>query len=188
MKIILLFVIICVNFFNRFCFQPNVDKVMFRENILYIERFNGLEEYEIGNAYWNLYQDKSKINLCIYLDSNKGIKLNEDLADIFQMLHWELNLVVKFLKEDQLNKGYNVKIPNSYDEGLGGWITNFYYFEHEGSENNQIEILERKNDKLLIKITGEIIDVNYYDDSKPKSKLTAITWFTKNTKNLRSMQ
>ncbi len=28
-------------------------------------------------------------------------------------------------------------------ESRGGWITNFYFSSHEGSEKNAIEILER---------------------------------------------
>jgi len=157
------------------------------ENILYVTRFNGTEEYEISKSTWNIYEDDGKINLCIYLDSKKAIKQNEDLVDGFQGLNWELNLVKKILKDKELIKGFKAKIPEGYDEKCDGWITNFYYFEHDGSDKNTIEIVQRKGEKLLIKLTGEIVDVNFYDDSKPKSKLTALAWFSKDSETTRSM-
>ncbi len=160
---------------------------MVKESILYVARFNGVEEYELSKATWNLYEDDGKMNLCIFLDSEKALKQNEDLSDGFQGLNWELNLVKKSLKDQELIKGFKAKIPEGFDEKSDSWITNFYYFEHDGSDKNTIEIVEREGEKLLINLTGEIVDVNFYDDSKPKSKLSTLAWFKKNPETIRSM-
>ena len=153
-----------------------------------MKRFNGVEKYEIKSATWNIYRDEDKINMCLLVESDQAISQAEDTESIFQMLHWELNLVEKKLDEEQLQTGFKAKIPEAYDESRNGWITNFYFCEHEGSENNTIHIIETDKDKLLIRITGEITDVNYYDGSKDNSLLLVETWFTKNNSTMRSMQ
>jgi len=103
------------------------------------------------------------------------------------MLSWELNLVEDVIEDKEIEAGFTAQIPEAYDESRNGWITNFYFAEHEGSENNHISILDRCGDELFVKITGEIIDVNYYDGSKPNSKIAVRTWFKVDENTMRSM-
>lgn len=78
-------------------------------------------------------------------------------------------------------------VPKGYDETLGGYVTNFYYCSHEGSDSNQVEILAVEDDRLLIRLRGETMDVNYYDGSKPATVISAETWFFHNAETMRSM-
>src|SRR5262249_21361250 len=83
--------------------------------------------------------------------------------------------------------GAGFSVPRGYDKSCGGHVTNFYYCEHEGTENNLIQILKSDGDRLLLRLTGETIDVNFYDGSKPPTKLRVETWFVHDSKTKRSM-
>lgn len=157
---------------------------------LHMQRFKGLESYQIESAKWNLYRDEDPqgMNLCLRVECSKAIKQFEDTAYVGGKPDWELNLVQPVLEDSSLHTGFKAEIPASYDESRGGWITNFYFTSHEGSEKNQVEVLSRDGDRLLIRLTGEIVDVNHYDDSKPRSKVSVTTWFSKDEKTKRSMQ
>jgi hypothetical protein len=48
-------------------------------------------------------------------------------------------------------------------------------------------VIERFGDKLLIRVSGEIIDVNHAMDTVPRSKLLIQTWFEKDTDGERTM-
>lgn len=98
---------------------------------------------------------------------------------------WELNLVEP---EIEIAEGIEAAIPEAYDDDRIGWLTNFYTTRHDGSEGNVIRILQIDGDRLLIRLTGEIVDPDYYDDSNPRSRLLVETWFVKNDEGKRSMQ
>ena len=154
---------------------------MNKEQILYIDRFNGLEEYEINYATWNFYTEDNCGNLHLQLRSEKELKRNKDTSSThFNGLNWEINFTKTNLLESQLIGGFetNALITDSKSTD-SYYITNFYYYEHESSENNYIQILDVKSDKILAKITGDVTDLNFYDGSKPRSKLTATVWFTR---------
>ena len=128
------------------------------------------------------------MNLWLSVSCDKPIKESEDLEGLNGTPDWEVNLVEQKLSDKDLVKGYMRDIPEAYDEDHGGWITNIYFVSHEGTEPNRIEILAREDDRLLVRPTGETIDVNYYDDSKPRAKLIVETWFDRVPEGARSMK
>jgi hypothetical protein len=81
------------------------------------------------------------------------------------------------LDNSDLRIGFKAEIPNGYDKEIDDTITNFYYCEHQQTDNNLIEILKTDGEKLYVRITGETMDVNYYDGSKPNNKIIVETWF-----------
>jgi len=156
---------------------------------LHMERFNGLEIYEIEEARWNLYHDEEdgKMNLWLSVACGEAIKQFDDTEEIGGEPQWELNLVEPKLTEAALVPGFRAAIPDGHDESRGGCVTNFYFAEHDGSDKNTIDIIKTEGSKLLIRLTGEIVDVNYYDDSKSRSKLLVETWFDRDPDGRRSM-
>ncbi len=114
---------------------------------LHMERFCGPEVYEVVDAGWNLYPDEDDgvITLCISLQCGEAIKQCDDTEYIGGSPYWELNLVDNSLTEARLAPGFRAEIPKGYDESRGGWITNFYFSEHAGSDKNTIEILKAIN-------------------------------------------
>lgn len=154
---------------------------------LWVNRFLGLEIYHIETAEWNLYENESddRMNLWLRLDCDKAVKQFEDTKYTITVPNWEINLIEPKI---DLAAGFEAVVPESYDESREGWITNFYAKCHEGSEKNTIRVVKSDGDRLLIRLTGETIDPNFCDGSKPRSSLLVETWFTKNNQGHRSMQ
>lgn len=157
---------------------------------LRLDRFCGREIYPITRAIWNLYPDDElgMMNLCLSIEAGHGTSLHEDTEALNAQPTWEVNVVEKDLAVASLISGASLAVPLGYDEDRGGHVTNFYYCEHEGSDENTIKILAVDGDRLLIRLEGETMDVNYYDGSKPSAKLFIETWFVHDAKTKRSMQ
>ncbi len=157
--------------------------------ILVLERFNGFESYSIELAEWNLYIDEENrmMNLWIFLSAGQALRQQKDTEELNAEPHWELNLVESSLSEDLIKPGFMAAIPESYDDSKGGWITNFYYCEHEGTDKNTIEVVATDGDRVRFRLYGETVDVNYYDGSKPATKLLTDVWFKRNRDGGRSM-
>jgi hypothetical protein len=157
--------------------------------VLVLERFNGIEIYPVELAEWNLYKDKEngRMNLWIALSAGGAIKQQKDTEPLHAEPNWELNLVEQSLPEKLIKPGFTAVIPESYDESRDGWITNFYYCEHEGTDKNTIEVVEVDGNRVRFRLFGETIDVNYYDGSKPATKLSADVWFDRNQDGGRTM-
>ena len=151
-----------------------------------MDRFCGLEKYRIESATWNLHEYEGRPNLCVFLDSKDAVQQAADTAELFQGLNWELNIVDDSISEVALQPGFESVRPRAFDESQGGWITNFYFVSHEGTHTNRVEILQTKGDELLIRLSGQVPDVNYYDGSKADSKLSAIAWFIRRPDQLRA--
>jgi len=62
-------------------------------------------------------------------------------------------------------------ISHGYDEDLEVYVTNFYYVEHDTIDDNEITILGREGSGVRAGIVGKITDVNFFDGSKPKTKV-----------------
>lgn len=156
---------------------------------LRMDRFNGRETYRITWARWNLYEDESAgwMNLWLEVWCGEAIAQAEDTAYLGGSPSWELNFIGEELSDLALVPGFRQEIPRGYDKTREGWITNFHFCEHDGSDANTLAVLDRDGDRLLLRLTGEVIDVNYYDDSKPRSKLLVETWFEKYPDGRRSM-
>ncbi|WP_300675246.1 hypothetical protein [Soonwooa sp.] len=145
---------------------------------LILTRFCGEEIYPIETATWHLYENKDGLNeLWLEIESDFGIQLSDDTKDLGGQPHWELTFRIKDLKKSELKVGFRATIKNGYDEELEDSLTNFYYCEHQPTDNNEIEIIDINETKILFRIIGEVTDVNYYDGSKPKNKIYVETWF-----------
>jgi hypothetical protein len=152
------------------------------QSLLKLLRFCGEELYPINKATWHIYKnEEDNINeLWLDIEVGVGIALHEDTEYIKAKPHWELTYKDENLDENNLQVGFKAEIPSGYDEEVDDNVTNFYYCEHEPTDNNTIEILAVDKNKLLIRVTGECTDVNFYDGSKPNNRLFVETWFEHN--------
>jgi len=66
-------------------------------------------------------------------------------------------------------------------------VTNFYYCSHEQTDDNVVEVLAVEGSRVLARLTGQTIDVNYYDGSKPPTLLSVQAWFAHDPGTKRSM-
>ena len=68
-------------------------------------------------------------------------------------------------------------IPSGYDE-TEVYRTNFYYYEHETIEAREVEITDKTGQGYRVRITGEMLDPNFYDGSKPLTRIELEADFT----------
>lgn len=150
-----------------------------KRDVLRLIRFNGEEQYPIIRATWSIYYDDElkKNDLCILAEAGEGIVLNEDTKGSNVSPCWKLNYIADGFDKDSLKPGFSVTIPEGYVEAKSGYITSFYYYEDQETNNNTIEIIAVENDRLKLRVTGEGVDINDYDNSKPPCKIIIETWF-----------
>jgi hypothetical protein len=146
-------------------------------NSLKLIRFCGDEYFPIVKANWFIKKANDAVELWFDIETTEGTTVCEDTKSFKATPFWQLVYIAKKLDKNDLKIGFKVKIPNGWDEDRDDTVTNFYYFEHQETDNNLIEILGTDGEKLYVRITGETQDVDYYDGSKPKNKIIVETWF-----------
>lgn len=165
--------------------RPKVDccQAPLGADLMLLQGFNGDELYPIARAEWNLYRDPEldHWNLWISLDADFAVSQREDTVGLSGQPKWEINWIEDKLTTANLVPGFKREIPNGYVD-LPGITrhTNFFYCFHEDTDDNVIEILAVDGDRLKIELQGTTIDVNHYDDSKPRTKIRVVTWFSYN--------
>jgi hypothetical protein len=107
--------------------------------------------------------------------------------EIRRVTDYRINVVSKTLNATCLTPGVTFSVPNGYDEAQGGYVTNFYYCSHEPTDDNLVEIVEVDGSTLLVRLRGQTIDVNFYDGSKPPTRLSVEVYLQHDAKTKRSM-
>lgn len=150
-----------------------------QEQVLYLDRFCGVETYPIKQATWDLIEGDGTEDdpdmLCLGMQFAKGSRLHEDTQPLQAEPCWEINFYKDKISLDILQTGFYLEQPNQEEEVDGS----FYYMEHQPTMDNRMEILATDGDRLKIRVSGNTGDVNYYDGSKPKSTMWLIAWFEK---------
>ena len=156
---------------------------------LLLDRFCGREVYPILRATWNLYRDTQldQPTLCIQVSAGPGTTLSEDTVSLGAEPTWEINVVSPALMQWSVREGATFSVPLGYDEEQGGFVTNLYYCSHEQTDNNTVEIIAVEGSRLRVRLSGDTIDVNYYDGSKPATRLSAEVWCEHDAETMRSM-
>ena len=145
--------------------------------ILTLKRFNGQEQFSISDATILHYEDDGNFVLSFEIETNgKAIKTLPDTKVLNAQPNAEFKVRVKDFSWDCL-VGTSFTIPKGYDDETGDYLTLFYYCEHEETDDNLIEIIERGDEKFHVIITATCVDVNYYDGSKPRTKIEIDAWF-----------
>lgn len=149
------------------------------DNILYMERFCGMEEYPLKDSTWYIIKgdrtDCDPDRLYLEMNFEKGRVMHEDTQFLDEEPFWELIFYSAQMPEIILQAGLCMEQLNERHDV----DANLYYGEHQPTLDNKMEILAVDGDRLKIRLTGITEDVNYYDGSKPKSTLQIIAWFDK---------
>lgn len=149
------------------------------ENILYLTRFCGVEQYPVETATWYIIdgdgtEDEPDI-LCIKAECTAGNHLHEDTAYIAAEPSWEVSFCAARIPIHRLQPGFCLEQPN-VDKDVDG---NLYYMEHQPTTDNEMEILAVEGERLKIRLKGFTEDVNYCDGSKPQNRMQLTAWFRK---------
>lgn len=149
------------------------------EPVLKFIRFCGEEIYPVINATCHIRKDKREdvYRLHFAVDADYDLIIHDDVEPLESYPCWKLTHITKEINKNDLQKGFKIEIPIGDDRERVEYISILHYSEAEQVDNNIIEILDVKDDKYFIRITGETIDVNYLSRSRPQMKLFIEAWF-----------
>jgi hypothetical protein len=135
---------------------------------LILRRFNGTETYDIISAAMLLYTAERGFCLNLEIECDlQGTKTTTDTVDFPAAPNIEVSIYREQFDTSDL-VGQTFKVPSTYDDEFGDYVSRFYYYEHEGIDNNVIEFLAREQDgRYHVHWTGTAMDPNFYDGSKP---------------------
>ncbi len=138
---------------------------------LTLHRFNGDEVFNVSDATISYFVGESDVTVNLEVNTDdQPVKLLPDTEELRGRPNgaWQLNLPT-FDPNGLVGKTFS--IPQGYDEEAEEYLAIFYYVEHETIDNNEIVINGRDGDRFQVQITGTVPDVNYYDGSKPATKV-----------------
>ena len=145
---------------------------------LTLHRFNGDEVFNVSDATISYFVADSYVTLQFEVHTeDKPVQTLPDTEELNALPNGIWQLTVPAFDPDDL-VGKTFAIPQGYDEEAEEYLTNFYYVEHEPIDNNEIVIIGRNKDNFQVTLAGTVSDVNYYDGSKPPTKVVVQAYFT----------
>jgi hypothetical protein len=146
-------------------------------NTLRLHRFNGIEEFLLGECNVRMIDGDTYDHLNIdFFTQSPAVHVLEDTAENPTKPCGEIDIIAKRIIVKNI-PGKTFEIKESFNEQYGDNVTRFYYYEHVEIRDVVIKFIQRDGEKILIEITGYIQDVNYYDGSKPDTKIELLGWF-----------
>lgn len=148
-----------------------------------LQRFNGEEIYSVESATIEHYKDEDG-SYAVTFRAETGappIQTLPDTAELRRKPFAEVTLHLRKIPALALVAGRSFSLPKGRDERTQEYHTNFYYCERDTMEDNEIVILERDGLRVRTRVNGTVTDVNYYDGSKPRTKVIVEADFTLST-------
>lgn len=142
-----------------------------RTPILELQRFNGTETYKLEECLFNFYRDDNNQRyISLRVQSAAPIKTMPDTKELNALPIFEMRFPVEDKGAGEPGSVY--KIKSGYDEKKNFVHSNFYYTEHSQINNMELKFIEIEDlDTFNLEVYGEVVDVNYYDGSKPPTKI-----------------
>ncbi len=148
-------------------------------NTLILRRFCGEESFKITDATMMAWRnDDGGIDVNFEIETDpEPIQTREDTKELRAKPGAEITLAVPSFDPDAL-VGRSFRIPKAHTDDENDFTGRLYYCEHEGVGSNHVEILKQEADQFHVRWTGETCDVNFYDGSKPPTKIEIDAVFT----------
>jgi hypothetical protein len=142
-----------------------------------LHRFNGNEEYEVQRATILAVHDEDGFRLWFEAETDgvcfKGLPDTESLRG-----RPKAGAAVGLKKVEPARLvGKRFSVPAAYDEEIDDHVASIYYVEHEDLDDNEIDVVARDGDVFQVRWTGTTTDVNYYDGSKPRTRVEIVAAF-----------
>lgn len=147
------------------------NSVQLPENRFILHRFNGDEIFPIKSAVMFASADEEGITLWFEVEAEpEALKRCPDTVEFGGRPRAE---VAKNLKKFDLENlvGKEFRIPGTVDDDEDSCESLIYYYEHEPLRKNRIRILSRHGDRFRLRWTAVTKDINFYDGSKPLTKV-----------------
>jgi hypothetical protein len=136
-----------------------------------LHRFNGDEIYRIKSARMLVCKGEDGIWLWFEVDTERpAIQTVPDTAELEMRPSAEVAVILPSLDATDL-VGSHFSVPAGYDDQFGDYLAKIYYCEHEVLDNNEIDVLGRESNVFHVRWTATTMDVNYYDGSKPETRV-----------------
>jgi hypothetical protein len=145
---------------------------------LVLHRCNGDEIYGVKSATITASEEDGAVELLLYLDTKaKPIQTLPDTAELDPQPNAEVYITLNKLDVSKL-VGRRFSIPTSWSDEKQDHVSCIYYCEHGDLNRNVVRFLEQQGNKFLVRWTGTTTDVNFYDGSRPDTKVEIKAWFT----------
>jgi len=144
---------------------------------LTLHRFNGDEVFSITSATGRVLADPDAFKLNLEIETSRpAVQSLPDTVDLAAEPNAEVTL---YLPNENVGSlvGRSFSVPRSFDEAIEDRVSRFYYCEHEDLDENVIEFIEQRGDWFRVRWTGVTVDVNWYDGSKPATRVEIVAWF-----------
>jgi hypothetical protein len=136
-----------------------------------LHRFNGDEVYRFETAVMWAYANDQGVTLWFELSADSdALQRCEDTAEMGMSPNAEVGINLPELDADQL-VGREFLIPGTKSDEEDSCMSLLYYCEHEPLRQNRITVVSRAGDRFRLRWTAVTQDVNYYDGSKPLTKV-----------------
>ena len=147
---------------------------------LTLQRFNGEEAYAIESATIEHYRDERGAYAVTFRAETGGAPIHTlpDTESLHAQPFAEVTLHLSKPPALALKPGQTFTLLKGYDKGTGEYHTNFYYCEHEPMDNNEVAVLRRDGLNVRARLSATTMDVNFYDGSKPDTKIIVEADFT----------
>ncbi|MGG2134681.1 hypothetical protein AB1284_25830 [Bacillus sp. S2(2024)] len=140
--------------------------------IFILNRFNGIEKYEISEAI--IYAVKKNENeIMVWLEvetEQEPLQSLPDTADCKMNPSGEITIYMDNLNLENFGE-QEFTISKGYDEDRNDWVARIYYFEHQDVNSNILKMKYKGNGIFYIHWTGVTTDISYYDGSKPNTTI-----------------
>jgi hypothetical protein len=140
-----------------------------------LHRFNGVEKFPIRKATMSAYPTEGGVRLSFDVEAENALQTLADTQSLGATPDAEANVDLPALDPEAL-PGQTLAIFEG--DGKGDWLARLYYCEHQALDDNKIEVLARTGNTFEVRWTATTMDVNYYDGSKPATKVEIRGLFT----------
>lgn len=136
-----------------------------------LHRFNGDEVYRFEKAVMWAYVNGPGVTLWFEVSADAdAIQRCEDTAEMGMSPNAEVGIDLPNLDADQL-VGREFVIPGTISDQEDSCMSLLYYCEHEALRDNRITVVSQVADRFWLRWTAVVRDVNYYDGSKPPTRV-----------------
>ncbi|MFF2011698.1 hypothetical protein ACFVWY_21820 [Streptomyces sp. NPDC058195] len=147
-----------------------------------LHRFNGDEVYRLGEAVVRVLRsdeggaggEGAGRGVTVWFEAladPEGARRCADTAEAGMVPSAEVGVGMAEAEADIDRLVGRTFLMPGVPEGEDSALSLLYYFEHEPLRANRITVVSRDGDRLRLRWTGECDDVNFYDGSKPPTRI-----------------
>jgi len=136
-----------------------------------LHRFNGDEVYRFESAVMWAYETEQGVTLWFEVSADpENAQRCEDTAEMGMSPNAEVGIDLPDLDANEL-VGREFVVPGIESDDEDSCKSLLYYCEHEALCDNHIKVVSRDGERFRLRWTAAVRDVNYYDGSKPPTRV-----------------